>query len=82
MYLNETPVGYMNEQQAKGIKGRIFDQLHEFESVFYILSLVCLTFCPESRRLQFNAYASFVSIQETNTNLSENIYVRSKNLSS
>lgn len=44
MYLNETPLSYMNEQQAKDIKERIFDQLHEFESVFYSLSLVCLTF--------------------------------------
>lgn len=82
MCLNVTPLCYMNEQQAEDIKGRIFDQLHEFESVFYILSLVCLTFCLESRRLQSNAYASFVSIQETNINLSESIYVRSKNLSS
>ena len=44
MYPNEALLSYMNEQQAKDIKERIFDQLHQFESVFYILPLVCLTF--------------------------------------
>ena len=82
MYPNEALLSYMNEQEAKDIKERIFDQLHQFELVFYILPLVYLTFCPESHRLQSNGYASFVSIQRININLSENIYVRSKNPSS
>lgn len=34
MYPNETLLSYMNDQQAKDIKERIFDQLHQFELVF------------------------------------------------
>lgn len=41
MILNETPLSYMDEQQANELKARIFDQLHEFEKPPFTIQRLC-----------------------------------------
>jgi len=41
MFLNETPVSYMNEQEANEFKARIFDQLNDFEKPPFTIQRLC-----------------------------------------
>ncbi|KAK2460588.1 hypothetical protein APHAL10511_007058 [Amanita phalloides] len=70
MYLNETPVSYMNEQQAKDFKQRIFDQLHEFEKPPFTIQRLCeLCLYPRNQYKSIGKYLRAVekSILVTST---------------